>query len=90
MIINALLRVVLVLLGILFAPLSLVALPASVSSIFLGAVGWLINGFRIIAVYTDLSYLLVLFGIVAAFDAVLWLYKIIMWILRKIPFLNIK
>lgn len=46
-------------------------------------------GCKILATYTDFQYLLVLFGLsilVATFHN---LYKVLRWIIRKIPFINI-
>lgn len=90
MLISALLSIVIWFLSLLFAPLTLLAFPQTVASVFMDGLGLILQGLRVIGAYTHLPYLLILFGLVAAFDAALWLYKIIMWILRKIPFLNIK
>lgn len=44
----------------------------------------------IVANYTPLNYLLILFGLILAVDAAILIYKFIMWILRKIPVLGIE
>lgn len=90
MIVSALLSLVIWFLSLLFAPLTLLAFPQSVASVFMDGLGLILQGLRVLGAYTHLSYLLILFGVVAAFDAAVWLYKIIIWVLRKIPFLNIK
>lgn len=90
MIISALLTLIIALLSVLFAPLSWVALPSNVANLFLSVIQYLIAGCKIIAAYTHFSYLVTLFGFVAIVDIALFGYKVIMWILRKIPFLNIK
>lgn len=51
---------------------------------------YLIMGGSILANYTPLTYLLVLFGVVLALEIAVNLYHLIMWILKKIPFLGIE
>ena len=47
-------------------------------------------GMSILANYTHLGYLLVLFGLIVSVDVALLVYKIVMWVLRKIPVLGIE
>lgn len=51
---------------------------------------YMVGATGIVANYTPLSYLLVLFGVILAVDVALLLYHFIMWILRKIPMLGIE
>lgn len=44
----------------------------------------------ILSVYVDLPYLLLLLSLVLALDVALFAYYVLMWVLRKIPLLNIK
>lgn len=50
---------------------------------------YMVAGASILANYTPLSYLLVLFGVLLAVDTGLMLYKFVMWIIRKIPVASI-
>lgn len=47
-------------------------------------------GMAVLANYTHLGYLLVLFGIIVAVDVALFIYKVVMWVLRKIPVIGIE
>lgn len=49
---------------------------------------YLVTGAGILANYTPLGYLLVLFGIILAVDVGVMVYKFVMWVIRKIPFLG--
>lgn len=45
-------------------------------------------GAGILANYTPLSYLLLLFGVLLAVDAGILVYHLVMWVIRKIPMLG--
>lgn len=90
MLVHVLMRLVVWFLEFLLSRITMVPLPDNLVSFFLVAVGHLINGFRIVGAYFDLPYLFVLFGMCLGFEGGMWIYKLIIWILRKIPFLNIK
>ena len=47
------------------------------------------SGCRILAAYTDFDYLLILLGLSIAVATFYNLYRLIRWILRKIPFINV-
>lgn len=90
MIIKALFELVFVLLRIVFAPINIPALPGQVQSvidklidIFRGAVG-------LLSVFVDIDvvkYLIPFVILIVNFDRV---YKLVIFILKKIPFLGIK
>lgn len=89
MIIELLLNAILLLISAACIPLTLISFPSSVLSVIATAMTYITGGFRIVAFYTHFVYLLDLFAICISFDVLLRAYKVIMWILRKIPFLNI-
>lgn len=89
MIIEALLNLVVALIGVLLLPLKLASLPATVITTVEAVIAYFLDGMAIIGAYTHLGYLLSLFSVVILIDTVMLTYKVIMWILRKIPFLNI-
>lgn len=65
-------------------------MPSSVTGYIDNLFGYLETGASILANYTPLDYLLTLFGIIIAVDAGILVYKFVMWVLRKIPILNMK
>lgn len=88
MIIEALMQVVYVLFELLTVPISIPSLPDGIQSVMDQAFSYLEAGMGILANYTDLGYLLTLFGIIIAVDVGVLLYKLVMWIIRKIPMLG--
>ena len=52
-------------------------------------VAYMINGAKIMAAYTHYQYWLTLLGFVILIDTFFMAYKVIMWILRKLPFVHI-
>lgn len=89
MLIKAILDVVYAIFSVLTAPINIPAMPDSVSTIMADALEYIRVGLQIVASYTHLSYLLVLFGIVVAVDVGILVYKFVMWVLRKIPMLGL-
>lgn len=56
----------------------------------IGTVGEYISmGFSILSSYTDVAYIMTLFGVLVLLDMGVLTYKFIMWIIRKIPLANI-
>lgn len=90
MIIKAFLNAIYQLFKVLTSAINIPALPAGIASVISDMCGYVSSGLAILAAYVDLPYLLVLFGIVVAVDAALWLYKIVMYFVHKIPIANIK
>lgn len=76
-------------LSVLFLPFKIASLPAEVSSWFLVFLGYLADGVAIVAAYTDFAFLMVLVGIAVTISGIVSAYHILMWILKKIPFLGI-
>lgn len=90
MLIEGLLDLIYNLFDLLFTPINLPSLPESVSEIIETFCEYISDGLALIANWTHLPYLLTLFTIIAAVDVGILLYKLIMWVLRKIPMLGIK
>ncbi len=90
MIVNALIDMLYGLIDWLTSGLNIPALPEEVIQVAASVTQYLVMGLKFIANYTHLDYLLVLFGVVAAVDAGMLVYKFVMWVLRKIPMLGIE
>lgn len=89
MIIETLMKLLIKVFSILTSAINIPSLPDSVT-IFMGdALSYIQTGLQILAVYTNLEYLLVLFGLILAIDIGIAVYHFVMWVLRKIPMLGI-
>lgn len=89
MIINALLSLLHSVLSILTSFISIPSLPDDIKSFISKALEFMLSGLNILGNYFDLNYLLMLFGIVIAVEAGILIYKIVMWVIKKIPMLGI-
>ena len=89
MIIEALLNLIYGLMSVLMV-LNIPDMPAEVQSYINSFFDYLASGVGIVANYVPLDYLLVLFGVILAVDVGIMLYHFIMWIIKKIPMLNVK
>lgn len=65
-------------------------LPSSLTEYLGLGLRYVASGMAFVAAYVDVSYLLSLLAVVLAVDAGLYLYKLGMWIIKKIPFLGVK
>lgn len=90
MIIELCLNLVAALLRVLLLPFQIAQLPATFASTFLTFSTYVIEGFRVVAAYIDTVYIGTLFSFVFSVSALMNGYRFVMWILKKIPFLNIK
>lgn len=90
MIINALLTVLLSLLSALLLPFRMIAFPASVANIILQLIGYIGTGARVMKYFTHWSYISGLLAFIISMQAFVSGYHLIMWCLKKIPFINIK
>lgn len=88
MIIELLLDAIYNILSLLFV-FKLPALPADVTGYIENIFDYMVTGAGILANYTPLGYLMILFGVILAIDAGLVIYNLVMWIIRKIPMLGI-
>lgn len=90
MIIEALMQVIFVLFELLTSPISIPPMPEQVHNFLNSALVYIEIGVGLISNYIDISYLTTLLGIIIAVDVGLLLYKLVMWIIRKIPMLGIQ
>lgn len=90
MIISALMKLIYTVISLLTSFISIPSLPDGVSAAMDTALEYIGLGLGILSNYTHLDYLLVLFGIIIAIDLGLAIYHLVMFILKKIPFLGIE
>ena len=60
-------------------------MPDQVQDVLDQALSYITPGIGILACYCDIDYLFVLFGVILAVDAGVLIYKLVMWVLKKIP-----
>ena len=90
MIIETLMNVVYVLFELLTMPISIPGLPEGVRDVIAGALDYISVGVALLANYCDVGYLVTLFGLILAVDAGMLIYKLVMWIIKKIPMIGIQ
>lgn len=90
MIIKALLDLVYGVFSILTSAINIPALPSAVSGFLGTAIDYMSFGAGFLSAWVDTGYLFGLFKIVLSVEAGTWLYKIVMYVIRKIPFFGIK
>lgn len=61
------------------------SLPTEVQGYIDTAFDYIVAGAGIVANYTPLDYLMILFGLLLAIDAGIMVYHFVMWIIKKIP-----
>lgn len=89
MIIEYLMNLLLKLFSLLTSAINIPRLPEQVASFMEQALGYIQTGVQLLACYTNLEYLLVLFGLIIGIDVGIAIYHFVMWVLRKIPMLGI-
>ncbi len=89
MLVESLFNLVYLLFNALTVVIEIPAMPLKVTEVLGVLVEYVSTGIAILGNYLDMSYLLVLFTAIAVVDTAVVSYKIIMWILRKIPILGI-
>lgn len=75
--------------SLLTSAISIPKMPEEVSTYLADFLEYIEVGIQIVAAYTHIEYLLVLFGIIIAIDVGLAVYHFVMWVLKKIPMLGI-
>lgn len=65
-------------------------LPNEVYYYIDSAMDYIVAGAGILNNYTPLTYLMLLFGIVLTIDLSIMIYKFVMWVIKKVPFLGVK
>lgn len=89
MIIESLMKIILKVISVLTKAINIPSLPESVTGYMDTALDYIGTGVQFLAVYVNLEYLLVLFGIILAIDIGLGIYHFVMWIIKKIPMLGV-
>lgn len=89
MIIKALLDLIYGVFSLLTAPIDIPGMPEEVSQMIATMLEYVAMGISFMGNFVNMSYLLVLFGIIVAVDVGMLLYKLVMWVIRKIPMLNV-
>lgn len=90
MIIEFILDIVYNLFSFLTTPINIPDLPSAVNTAIEQLFYYMSSGAGLVAAYTPFSYMRSLFIVVIAVDVGISLYKVVMWILRKIPVLGVK
>lgn len=90
MLIEALLNLVKWLFNLIMTGFEFVTFPASVASFALRFFEWLVTGVAFINSYIHTTYVYTLLAFLLALNAAVSAYHVVMWILKKIPFINIK
>lgn len=89
MIIELLLDCIYGLFSLLTAVIKIPQMPTEATTYITQFFDYLEAGAGILANYTPLGYIMILFGVVLAVDVGIKLYHFVMWILKKIPMLGI-
>ena len=89
MIIEALMNVIYLVVQVLTIPINIPNLPTEVHTYIDTIIEYIGTGIGILSNYCHLSYLLTLFAVVIAVDVGLWLYRLVMFVLKKIPMISV-
>lgn len=90
MLVEALFNLVYLIFQILTTVVSVPAMPAKVTEVLGVLIEYVSTGIAILGNYCDMSYLLALFALIAVVDTAVMSYKIVLWIVKKIPILGIE
>lgn len=90
MLIQIFLNLFLGLLHLFLFPLRIQALPEGFATTFAAFVVMMADGIRFINNYIDVAYISSLFAFIVALNALHNAYRFGMWLIKKIPFVNIK
>lgn len=90
MIIELLLTAFFNIISLLFAPINIPSIPVEVFIYIRSFISYIATGKAILSMFVPIDYFLVLFGIVIIIEAAILIYHFVMWILKKIPMVNIK
>lgn len=89
MILEIFMNLVLAILRFIFLPENISHLPAKFASVLGTIIAYMIDGFRILNAFIDEVYISALLGFVIFIEGVSTLYHVVMWALRKIPFISV-
>lgn len=89
MIIQALLDMIYAVFSVLTLPIEIPAMPEGVKETVGTMLEYIGTGIAYVGNFVNMPYLLVLFGIIVSVDAGLLVYRLVMWVIRKIPMLGV-
>lgn len=75
---------------ILLIPFNIPQMPSGVSNLLTTYFGYLNSGVTLIGNFVHMDYLRTLVMAALGIEAAIDIYKFVMWVLRKIPMLNVK
>ena len=75
--------------SVLTLPMNIPGMPEKVIEFLAQAIDYIGVGINLLSHFVDIKYLLVLFGVVILVDSGFFIYKVVMWVLRKIPMVGI-
>lgn len=75
--------------SVLTSPMNIPGMPDQVIEFLAQAIDYIGVGINLLSHFVDIKYLLVLFGVVILVDSGFFIYKVVMWVLRKIPMVGI-
>ena len=90
MIIEALMGLVTWIIRAILIPVDIQSLPETFATVLLIFTDKMIRAATIIGTYIHGAYIVALLTFVVAFESAIVVYHVVLWILKKIPFLNIK
>lgn len=90
MIIELLMNLIYTVFEFLTTPIDIPDLPSKLASTIDTAFEYIYTGVGILGNYTHYHYLMSLFMVIVAVEVGIHLYQLVMFILKKIPMLNIK
>lgn len=90
MLIEAIFGAIAWILDLLLLPMDIEGLPETFYTVLGTLIAKLIRGATIVGTYIHGTYIVALLGFVIAFEGAILVYHVILYILRKIPFINIK
>lgn len=90
MIIETLLNLIYNVFSVLTLPINIPSLPEEIHSFIQTALEYISTGVSLLANYTHIEYLLIMFGLILAVDIGIGVYHLVMWIIKKIPFLGME
>ena len=76
--------------SVLTLPIKIPGMPDSVREFVAVSIDYISTGISLLGNFVDIGFLLILFGIIIAVDVGILLYKLVMWVLKKIPMLGIE
>lgn len=87
---NLVLQFSLWLINLVLSGIEFAQMPSEIGTTFASALAYIIDGFAFLNAYLDLTYIFTLVGIIVTARTMIGIYKLFFWVIKKIPFLNIR